>query len=351
MNSNFLIYGAYGYSGELIAREAVERGLKPILTGRNEGKLKTLAEELSLEYSCFSLEDKNALNKALEPTSLVIHCVGPFTSTAQAMLEACLQTKTHYTDITGEIDVFEKAQALDDQAKEKGIMLMPGVGFDVVTSDCLAVHLSKQIESPNNLALAFANIGGGLSHGTALSSLNKMGKKSNARINGKIEDVPWGQKQSVLKLDGKEFKAQSIPWGDVFTAYYSTGIENIYVCMQLGGSMKYLPFIQNNLGFLLRPKAIKGFLKGKIDRLPAGPNEKSLESSKAILWGDISNAGGDSKRAILKTPGGYVVTYLAAITIAQKILNGNFKAGYQTPAQCYGEELALELPGVEWVQK
>ena len=144
---SFLIYGANGYTGELIAREAVERGLKPILAGRSQNKVEPLAKELDLTCRTFSLEDKKSLDYTLKEVEFVIHCAGPFSLTADQMVNGCLRTNTHYLDITGEIAVFEAMAARNKAAKEAGIMVMPGVGFDVVPSDSLVCHLKNAVAS------------------------------------------------------------------------------------------------------------------------------------------------------------------------------------------------------------
>ena len=165
MSKNFLIYGANGYTGELIAREAVKRGMKPILAGRSLAKVEPLAKELCLTARSFSLKDKKSLEYTLKEVDFVLHCAGPFSLTSRPMVEACLRLKKHYLDVTGEIAVFEQMARLDEKAKTAGIMIMPGVGFDVVPSDCLAAHLKNRLPSATNLTLAFYGLGK-ISHGT-----------------------------------------------------------------------------------------------------------------------------------------------------------------------------------------
>src|SRR3982751_3462003 len=160
----FLIYGANGYTGELITRYAVERGMKPVLAGRNAIAIEALAKKHHLEYRVFSLDETDRLDAALNEVEVVLHCAGPFSLTSSRMVEGCLRNKKHYTDITGEIAVFEAMMSLDGKAKDAGVMVMPGVGFDVVPSDCLALHLKNRLPSATHLLLAFYGLGK-LSHG------------------------------------------------------------------------------------------------------------------------------------------------------------------------------------------
>ena len=120
---------------------------------------------------------------------MVLHCAGPFSRTARPMVEACLRNKKHYTDITGEIAVFEACAALDKKAQEAGIMLMPGVGFDVVPTDCLAKHLKGRLPTATRLSLAFYGVGR-LSHGTQATMIMNIGKGGAIRRDGKITGVP-----------------------------------------------------------------------------------------------------------------------------------------------------------------
>jgi short subunit dehydrogenase-like uncharacterized protein len=225
---NFLIYGANGYTGELITQFAVEGGMKPILAGRNAIAVEALAKKHHLEYKVFSLDETDRLDSALQEVDVVLHCAGPFSLTARKMVEGCLRNKKHYTDITGEIAVFEACAALDGKAQEAGIMIMPGVGFDVVPTDCLAVHLKNRLSSTTRLSLAFYG-GGRLSHGTQSTMVMNIGKGGAIRSDGKIMRVPAAWKAKEIDFGEVTKTGVTIPWGDVATAYYSTGIPNIEV--------------------------------------------------------------------------------------------------------------------------
>ena len=216
------------YTGELITRFAAERGLKPVLAGRNEAKISELAGKFDMPYRAFSLEETEKLDAALKETEFVLHCAGPFSLTSNKMVEACLRNKRHYLDITGEIAVFEAMARLDEKAKESGIMIMPGVGFDVVPSDCLARHLKNRLPDADTLTLAFYGLGK-ISHGTQTTMTMNMGNGGAVRRDGTITKVPAAWK--TREIDFGEFtkKGVTIPWGDVATAFYSTGIPNIEV--------------------------------------------------------------------------------------------------------------------------
>lgn len=343
----FLLYGATGYTGQLIAEYAASFGLQPILAGRSADKIKAMAEQLNLEYRVFDLSDTEALDAALRETPVVLHAAGPFMHTARPMLEACLRTGTHYLDITGEISVFEMASRLDAKAKAAGIMILPGAGFDVVPTDCLAVYLKSRMPDATHLQLAFAGLGGGVSHGTATTMAENLGEGGAVRKDGKIVRVPTGHKSMIVPFKAKPLFVMSIPWGDVSTAYHSTGIPNIETYMAFSPSAYRWVKLQRWFNWLLRTNLVKNFVKNRIRQRPAGPSPERRAKAKSYIWGRATNAAGTTLEAQLVTPEGYTLTALTSLLIAKKVLAGNAPVGFQTPAKAYGADLILEVEGTE----
>ena len=343
MTNKFLIYGANGYTGELITRFAAERGMTPILAGRNAIAVEELAKTHHLEYRVFSLDETDRLDAALQEVDMVLHAAGPFSITSLPMVKACLRNKKHYTDITGEISVFEMCAALDAKAKEAGVMLMPGVGFDVVPSDCLAKHLKDRLPTATHLSLAFYGMGR-ISHGTQATMTMNVGKGGAIRKDGKITSVPAAWKTREIDFGEVTKTGVTIPWGDVSTAFYSTGIPNIEVFTVVPPSNLKMMKMSRYLGWLLATGPVQKYLQKKI---PAGgPSDSEREKGKTLLWGEVSDANGNRVEARQQGPEGYTLTAIAALNIAEKILAGNFTPGYQTPAKAYGADLILEIDGV-----
>ncbi len=339
-----MLYGANGYTGELITRFAAERGLKPLLAGRNEAKIKTLAEKYAMPHRVFALEETAKLDAALLETEFVLHCAGPFSLTSEQMVEACLRTRRHYTDITGEISVFEALAARDRKAKDAGIMILPGVGFDVVPSDCLARHLKNRLPSADKLTLAFYGLGK-ISHGTQTTMTMNLGKGGAIRRDGTITNVPAAWKTRDIDFGDSIEKGVTIPWGDVATAFYSTGIPNIEVYTVLPESNLQMLRLTRYTGWLMSIDFIKNFA---LRQIPAGgPTDEERARGKTYLWGEASDKEGNKAEARMQAMEGYTLTALTALNIAEKILAGNFCAGFQTPAKCYGADLIMEIEGIE----
>lgn len=344
---SFLLYGANGYSGTLIARFAHEYNLKPILAGRNEASIKSLAQKLDLPYRIIDLNDTVKLEAVLKEVKLVLHAAGPFQFTAKQMIDACLKTGTHYIDINGDISIFEMIKQYDAAAKAKGIMLLPGAGFDVVPTDCLALYLKNRMPSATGLKIAFATLGGAVSHGTASSMILKLGSGSALRKDGRILKIPLGKNSMEIIVAGKSFFVMSIPWGDVSTAYFSTGIPNIETFTGMSKKVYNLLKFQFLFNWLLRTGFMKRILLKRVDKKAAGPKDEERSKAKGHVWAQVTDTAGHTQTATLTCPEGYTITLHASLLIAKKIMEGNFKPGYQTPASAYGEDLVLELPDVK----
>ena len=220
---------------------------------------------------------------------------------------------------------------------------MPGVGFDVVPSDCLARHLKDRLPSASNLSLAFYGMGR-LSHGTAATMTMNVGKGGAIRKDGKITSVPAAWKTRKIDFGEVTKTGVTIPWGDVATAFYSTGIPNIEVFTVVPPSNLKMMKMSRYLGWLLAMGPFQSYLQSKI---PAGgPSDAERGKGKTLLWGEVSDLDGNRVESRLQGPEGYTLTAIAALNIAEKILAGDFKPGYQTPAKAYGADLVLEIDGV-----
>ncbi|MCX8064319.1 MAG: saccharopine dehydrogenase NADP-binding domain-containing protein [Candidatus Hydrogenedentes bacterium] len=346
VKEKILIYGAYGYTGRLIVEEAIFRGLPIIVAGRNKEKIVELSKEKNVDYRIFSLNNKDEIANNLESVKVVIHSAGPFIHTAKPMIEACLISGTHYIDITGEIDVFEWIATCDSLAKTKGIMLLPGAGFDVVPTDCLALHLKELLPDATHLTLAFYS-NGKPSHGTMITALESLGKGGKIRVGGEIQTVPPAYKKMKIDFGEGPKLAVTIPWGDVSTAYYSTGIPNIEVFMAITPGMNFMlkgiKFAQKIIG----QESVQNFIKNRIP--DGGPMPEERKNNYAIIWGKVQNLEGEEKQAVMRTPDGYDLTAKLSVLIAQKVLKDKFRTGFQTPAKAYGSNLILEIPGIEIV--
>jgi short subunit dehydrogenase-like uncharacterized protein len=350
MRSGFMIYGAYGYTGELIARQAVRRGHRPLLAGRQGPKLAALGRELGgLPWVTVALEDQAGLVAALARVSAVCHAAGPFVHTSEPLLDACLLAGTHYLDITGEIPVFEAVFRRSGAARERGIALIPGVGFDVVPSDCLARFVAEQLPGASELEIAFA-VEGSLSRGTAQSSFEGLLRGNFVRKDGKLVEVPLGHGLHEVRFSDRARSVLPIPWGDLVTAFHTTAIPNITTSMALPAALaRALPLARPALPGLVRllGKAwLRRWILSSIATHVAGPDDRARSEGRTRLWARASNREGQVREAWLDTVDGYAFTAESAV-LALEALALAPRRGALTPASAFGADFVLQVSGTE----
>ena len=344
MKNEWMIYGANGYSAQLAAEKAVKQGLKPILAGRNKSAVEAVASKLGLESRIFSLDSVDEVAKQLADIKVVSLCAGPFSATGMVMMQACIKAGTHYTDITGEIPVFEFSQSKDLEAKRAKVVLCNGVGFDIIPTDCLANRLQQELPDATHLTMGFDGEFG-VSPGTAKTMVETIGEGMKVRRNGELVSV--GRGFEMRKIDygkGEERLSSVIPWGDLSTAYWQTKIPNISIYMPFKGP-KFSIYIFPLIKSLMKIKAVQNFAKKKIDAKVSGPNEKTRDADETYLWGEVKNAAGKTVTARIKTLNGYTVTMDGIITTAKFLLEYEGEGGCLTPSQLMGSDLVEQLPG------
>ena len=339
----WMIYGANGYTGDIIAREAKTRGLAPVLAGRTADKVEALAKELGLEHRVFGLDRVDAIAAKCSGIGLVLHCAGPFSATSRPMIEACLDAKAHYLDITGEIGVFEHAQTKHGDAQNAGVVVCPGVGFDVIPTDCVAAVLKQALPDATHLALGFDSRSG-FSPGTAKTSVEGLAQGGKVRRDGKIVRVPLAARVRRIDFGDGEKLAMTIPWGDVSTAYYTTGIPNIEVYIPGSPGMIANARRANYVRWLLGFGPVQRFLKKKAGQMK-GPSAELRAKLPTYVWGEVTNASGQTKTARIKTENGYSVTVTGSLAVVDYLLKNRPQGGSYTPARLMGADLIARLPG------
>lgn len=346
---SWMLYGAYGFTGRLIAEEAIRRGQRPILAGRSAEKVKALGEQLGLPWAAFALEDTQRLHAEVAAVDLVLHAAGPFAHTGAAMLAACLEGKTHYLDITGEVPYLERVFTWDEQARLAGIALLPGVGFDVVPSDCLANLVCARLPQAVELEIG-VNAIGRPSGGTARSMLEMISDGGLMRRDGRLVSFPLGQGARWLRFPHASRMAIPAPWGDLATAFHSTGVKNITTYLSF--PPRLIRLVRATFPLLrgaLRIQSLRRLAQAGAGRVMAGPSAAELSEGKSYLWARAATAHGQEAQAWLETPDGYRLTALTAVRSVERML-ANPSAGALTPAQAFGMDYILTFEGVRLIE-
>lgn len=340
----FLIYGATGYTGQLAAEHAVGRGLRPVLAGRSCERLQPLVERLGLEWRMFDLNSAEGLNHGIHGMAAVLHMAGPFTATSGPMADACLRSRTHYIDITGEIDVFETLAARDREARASGVMLLPGAGFDVVPSDCLAAHVKRRLPTASQLRLSIGGLGE-VSRGTAKTMVESLARGTLIRCDGQIVELPRTPREIADFGNGPQ-RTMGVSWGDVSTAWHSTGIPSIQVFFQATRQLTLAAAMPRAVRRLLATRRGQRILKRMIDKkLPPGPTPEQRGRSRSVLVAEAWDDSGGYVSSRLETVEGYTLTAWTAVELARRASTGEAVTGFQTPSTAYGADFVLKFDG------
>lgn len=340
----WLLYGAYGYTGRLIVERAIERGLRPVLAGRDPEATRGLAEASGLEWRAFALEAERPPREEIQDMRLVLNVAGPFSATWRPVLEACLDSGCSYLDITGEIDVLEAMQELDERADIAGVHVIPAVGFDVVATDCAAAMAAGRLEEATELDVAF-HVSGGPSRGTARTTLERLGVGGAVRRMGHIESVPIGSIRQTIRFSDRTRLGVAIPWGDVSTAYRSTGIPNIRVFATLP---RGIPAAARVFEAALGIPGVRRIAEWATDLIVSGPGRRELADGHARVRAEVGDGTGRTAAVELVTPNAYALTAMAAVAAVERVLSRAVRPGpgVHTPSCAFGADFVTGLPGV-----
>jgi short subunit dehydrogenase-like uncharacterized protein len=345
---NFLVYGANGFTGRLIVQRAKERGLRPIVAGRDRPAIEEIARRFELPHRVFDLESPDAVVEGIRDARVVLHCAGPYSRTSRAMVDACLRARAHYLDITGEYTVLDAVLARDSEARAAGVVLLPAVGFDVIPTDCLAAKLHAALPDATRLELGFS---GGMrpSPGTAKTAVEYLHVGAVVRERGQLTTLKAPRVREIPFASGPEF-GMSIPWGDLVTAFHSTGIPNIVVYTVVPRSVARMASTLRFWAPVVRAPAVVRFMQKAVAKRVKGPTEEQRKTKRMSVWGRVEDAAGQAVEGHLDVPDGYELTVVGALACVERVLRGEVPPGATTPSKAFGANFVTALPGVgQWV--
>jgi short subunit dehydrogenase-like uncharacterized protein len=345
MSEPLLLYGATGFTGKLLARAACDRGIAPVLCARNEEKLRKLACELGLEFRVAGLDDLPRLDRALDGIRVVLNAAGPFASTASPFIDACIRKEIHYLDVTGEVAVIDMASRKGPRAKSRGIMVMPAVGFDVVSSDCLAAHVVRRSKGARRLFVGVSGLTL-LTRGSAKTIIEQLGDPVWVRRSGVLEEIPPASLERAFDYGHGPRPSIAVSWGDVASALFTTGVPDITVYFEATAIVRAHQAALRLFGWAVPLTPWQEWLKLSARWLPEGPTERERDGREAVIVVEVEDARGDVVRSRLHTPEAFSFTACSATAIVARVLAGDLEPGFQTPARVYGPDFVMSLPDV-----
>jgi short subunit dehydrogenase-like uncharacterized protein len=315
----WMLYGAAGYTGTLIAEHARQHGHQPVLAGRTAPGVTALAERLDLPCQQLSLDDPAALTAALAGVHLVLNAAGPFLHTAGPLADACLRAGVHYLDIGNELQVFRTLYDLDDRARQAGITIMPGVGFGVIATNCLARYVSDTVGGAALLEVATRAAATQQGPGVAATRQLNMPYGGWIRQAGHLQPCPLGSGTTTITLPGGPCLIMPLPTGDLEAAFQATGAADITAYGAVAGD----------------PPA-----GTKTPDPPAGQHPAYLSYG----WARATGPEGATTQAWLQTGESYAFTATASIRAVEETLARSL-SGALSPAAAFGADFVLTIPG------
>jgi short subunit dehydrogenase-like uncharacterized protein len=342
-----MIYGATGSTGQLLASRSLARGLSPLLAGRDEARLRRLAVPLDFEYRAARLDDPAALARLLRGVRVVLNAAGPFVATAGPLVAACLAAGTHYLDVTGEPAVFAALQRRDGVARRRGVMLLPGAGFVVVASDCLAAHVARRLPAAVGLRLGISLPASYAGRGSLRTVIRHLSPGVRVRRGGRLAVPRWSPLEHGFDYGwGDDRTSLAVDWADAVTAFHTTGIPDIAVYLDLLPVEKAALLASRLLAGCLRSPLGQALLRAEIEALPEIPAPDERRRAGCAVVAEAEDRAGRRVRSRLHTPDQHTFTAAAALTLVERVLAGELSAGFQTPARVYGADFVLGLDGV-----
>lgn len=315
--SDLILYGATGYTGRLTARRALEVGLSVTLAGRSAERLAALALELGVPYRCFGLDDPSTIEAGLASAKVLLNCAGPYRRTAAPLMESALRTGCHYLDVSAEIDSYRRARDLNARAAAANVMLLPGSGGSVAMLGSLAAHAVARTAGPRSIAVAL-RVSGPMSRGSVLSAAESVTSEVLALRDGRL--VPL-ESTPTRRFDfghgAVDCFAVTLP--DIMTIGQSTGLGEVTTFVHVAGGE---------------------FPQGNTEALAKGPTDEERMAHRYQAVAEVIGADGRIARSRLDTVNGYSFTPLAAAEAARRVLGGEMRPGFQTPAELFGAGFA-----------
>ena len=356
-----LIYGAYGYTGELISRAAVERGFDPILAGRDGDRLRALGRELRADVREFDLSFHEFVVESIRDVDVVLNCAGPFEATAEPLLDACLETGVDYLDVTGEYAAIAAIAARDERAVDAGVTLLPAVGFDVTVTDCLAAELAERLPGATTLVLGL-DATGSISRGTARTAVRGVGTGPLIRRNDALIRPDADTRERSIDFGHGARSSLAVSWADLVTAPHTTGAEHVAVYVALDPRAMRAARIARPFAPLLDTRPARWLLDRIVAGRFEGPSAAERGSSAVFVYAEActeyegclgDGAGGNSQRvgervvSRLRTPDPYDVTIETALAAVERVHAGEAPIGFTTPAAAFGPSFLSVVDGVE----
>jgi len=339
----WMLYGAYGMTGRLILDEALRRGHRPTLAGRDAAKLQELQRLTGLDTAPLALERGAELRTALSRVGCVVLAAGPYDVTGPLMRGACLEARCSYLDVNAAVDDFCQALACDEAARAAGVAVIPGVGYGVVFGECLAVQTARRVSDATSLRLSLATETDGRSRAATLTSAGALARGGLDVHDGELRNRPIAF-STWLAPDSQRSATRfaAMPMAELVAAHRSTGVPNIVAGIPM--SRAAAAFVRATGPWI--GKVIARTAARRSGRAGTPLSGAAIAALRSRMWAEARNDHGQTAAAMLETGEGYRAAAAAAVRAVES-LRQTPRIGALTPAQAFGADFVLGVPGTQ----
>ena len=297
------------------------------------------------------LQEDERLKNSLKEVDLVLNAAGPFVHTALPIVRACLETRTTYMDVSSEVMVLEEIFTLNQQARERGVAIIPGVGFNVLASDCLALYAAGKVDSPTELEIATLWATDGMSPGSTKTMYENFPVGTLARREGQLVRINAGKKRRQQRFLDGEYPILPVAIGDLTTAYRTTQIPNIttYTAFTEQTADEYSrmePILRRLFSFAF----VRRMASIRVEETSSDSEDHFKWRKPSQVWVLVRSEVGEGLQAWLETVDSYTFTAEASVQSAERLADEKL-AGVLTPAQAFGANFVLEIDGTKRVDR
>jgi short subunit dehydrogenase-like uncharacterized protein len=193
------------------------------------------------------------------------------------------------------------------------------------------------------LALSISGLGS-MSRGTAKTGVESVGKGTRVRRDGRIVSLKAPPRAEIDYGKGPR-PSIAVGWGDVSTAFHSTGIPRITVYFEASPELEQMASLGGFKRWIASRSFMQRRLKARVDQMPEGPTDAERRAGHSVLVGEAVNAAGDRVVSRLSCPEGYTLTAMTSLEIVRRALAGEIRPGFQTPSLAYGADFITEFDG------
>lgn len=316
------VFGAYGHTGRFVVAELLERGLTPVLCGRDAGKLRALGASFpGVPVRVASVDDAGSLDAALSGTAAVINCAGPFATTTAPVIEAALRARIAYVDVAAEVEaVADTFARFDERARDAGIVAVPAVAFYGGLGDLLATAAAGGWSQADEVFLAYALSSWHPTAGTLKSGQVSRRRRGNQRlvfVDGRLElrtdQAPTGRWSFPAPV-GERAVLEEFTTADSVTIPRHLDTKSVHTCMTV--------------------EAVKDLLAP--EAAPPVPVDERGRSDQTFLVDVVVRSGADRRRAVARGRDIYAISAPLAVEAVRRVLAGQVtRTGVATAGELF----------------